>query len=135
MDGDQDVGGWPVEDIPNADTLFLRVHHANVRNGRPIPRAYNEHEGGMSTNWSRYADAELTRQQAALIVHAVTGRPKNPANYGVLHFGVGAVREIEDVEVIHTPRIENRAHTDVTGTNSPEARVKLGRIGDWAIPI
>ena len=89
----------------------------------------------MSTNWNRYADAELTRQQVALLFHPATGQPKDPANYGVVEFVVEEIREIEDVEVIHTPKQENRAHTDVTGTNSPETRVKLGRIGDWAIPI
>ncbi len=133
MDGVADLENWPVEEIPDADSLFLRVHHANVKDGRAIPRTYDEHDGGMSTNWSRYADAELTRQQAALVIHQKTGQPKDPANYGVLAFGVGDVREIEDVQVFHAPKRENRAHTDVTGTNSPEARVKLGRIGAWAI--
>ena len=135
MDGGDGLAGWPVEHIPDVDSLFLRVHRLNVKNGKPIPRAYDEHDGGMSTNWSRYADAELTRQQACLALHPLTGQPKNPVNYGVLEFNVGKVRAIESVEVTHTPRQDNRAHTDVTGTNSPETRVKLGRIGDWAIPI
>lgn len=135
MDGGQALTGWPVEFIPDGDSLFLRVHRSIVKNGTALARAYDEHDGGMSTNWNKYADAELTRQQAKLVLHPITGEPKDPANYGILEFNVGEIREIESLVVDHTPQENNRAHTDVTGTNSPEARVKLGRIANWAIPI
>ncbi len=135
VDGEE-VAPYPVEEIPDADSLFLRIHLVNVdKEGIPLPRAYAEHDGGMSTNWSRYADAEMTRQQAAQITHPKTGNPKNPDDFGVLQFEVRAVREIPSLLVEHKPLAANRAHTDVVGTTAPQARVKLGRIFTWAIEV
>ena len=100
-----------------------------------MPRAYDEHGGGMSTNWNKYATAEQTRQQVANVLHPKTGQPKNPADFAVLGFNAGRVREIPDVGVQHTPLPDNRAHTDVTGTSPAQARVKLGRIYSWEIKL
>jgi hypothetical protein len=132
----EEVKAYLAEPIPDADSLFLRIHRANIdADGLPLPRAYAEHEGGMSTNWSKYADAELTRRQAANIIHPKTLKPKNPDDFGVLAFVVRKVREIPKLTVQHTPLPTNRAHTDVIGTSTPQARLRLGRIYSWAIKV
>ena len=132
----EEVTSYPAEAIPDADSLFLRIHRANVdSDGFPLPRAYDEHGGGMSTNWSKYSDAELTRRQAADIIHPKTLKPKNPDHFGVLAFVVREVREIPKLTVKHTPLPTNRAHTDVIGTGTPQARVRLGRIYSWSIKV
>lgn len=131
-----EVKSYPAEPIPDADSLFLRIHRANIdSDGSPLPRTYDEHGGGMSTNWSKYADAELTRRQAADFIHPKTLKPKNPDDFGVLTFVVREVREIPKLVVTHTPLPINRAHTDVIGTGTPQARVRLGRIYSWAIKV
>jgi len=82
----------------------------------------------MSTNWSKYADANLTKEDAAL-----DGR--DPNNYGVVELSVGGVRDIPNQEVDHDPLPDRRAHTNVLGEKDPEARLKLLGLSNWAIPI
>lgn len=115
---------WPVEDIPNEDQLFLRVHMQNIdEDGDPRPRAFEDHEGGMSCDWSKYSTPEMTRGRK--------GELKAP-NYGVLGLNAGAVREIPQ-EVKHTPEIENQSHSEVFGEKTPEVIVKLLDISGWLI--
>jgi hypothetical protein len=136
MAGGPEVVPYPVEDIPDKDSLFLRVHRSIVKDGgSPMPVAYEEHDGGMSTNWSKYATAASTREQVAKMINRKTGLPRNPADYGILQFNVGQVRQIPKLAVLHAPQADNQAHTDVTGTNDAQARVKLGRIYAWAIQV
>jgi hypothetical protein len=41
---------WPIEEIPETDELFMRVHRTFVVNGALIPGAFRDHGGGMSTD-------------------------------------------------------------------------------------
>ena len=79
----------------------------------------------MSTDWDKYSSPEETLQRA-----------RNPADNGVIQMVVGDVRQVPGLRVEHTPDFpRNRAHTDVYGEKSTEARVKLLRICTWVIPI
>ena len=130
---------YEVETVPDPDLIFLRVHKSQIDpDGAVIPRAFEEHGGGMSTNWAKYATPESTRQQ-------VIKSQKEPKNYGVLSFVVGEVRQIEDTTVKHTPLPDNQSHTDVTGPGpkpqKPEklsvyqtmVRAKLAGICNWCL--
>ena len=119
---------WKSEEIPDPDLLYLRVHFQNIRGEDLIPAAFQPRDGGVSTNWSKYADPETTRQQIAL--HPINGKFRDPKNYAVAGFQSGSVRQVPSVEVKHTPRPENRAHTDITFdlASEEEFRVKLSRI-------
>ncbi len=131
-----------VEEIPDSDLIYLRVHKEQIDDdGAPIPRAFEEHGEGMSTNWARFATPESTRQE---VLKNPKGA-KDPNNYGVVSFVVGEVRQIEDTTVKHSPLEENQAHTDVTGPGPrpqrPEklsvyqtmVRAKLAAMCEWCL--
>lgn len=79
----------------------------------------------MSTDWNKYRTAVDTRSD---------GR-QPPLKYGVVSMMVSRVRQIQDQQVIHKPLIENRAHTDVEGEKTAEARVLLRRLSEWKINL
>lgn len=78
--------------------------------------AFQNRGGAMSTDWSKYATPEETRQ-----------RRRTPADNAVVSMNVGKVRAVPGQSVTHTPLPENRAHTDVLGEKDEEARVLLRR--------
>ena len=119
------TGRWPVEEIPDAGRLFMRVHHQWLDpEGLPAPGAFEDHEGSMSTDWEKYSTPQDTLQRALTL-----------ARRGVVLMTAGDVREIPNLRVTHTPAPQNQAHTDVLGEKSAEVRMKLSRICTWAIPI
>ena len=127
---DTDRLEWPAEEIPDPDKLYMRVHRNNVVNRELTPVALRDHappdggRAGMSTDWSRYSSPEETRLRT----------DRNPDNYGVVEMIVGVARSIPGVAVEHTPRPENRAHTDVFGDKKDqEIRVRLTRACEWVI--
>src|SRR5665213_551520 len=96
---------WQIEEIPDQNFLFLRVHKSFVKFGEGIPLgAFKDHGGGMSTDWDKYSTPEQTRNRAK----------RSPSeNNGVLRLNVGEVRAISGLSVAHEPLSENRAHTEV----------------------
>ncbi|HEX7478903.1 MAG TPA: hypothetical protein VF331_13945 [Polyangiales bacterium] len=117
-------GEWPPEEIPNAHTIFLRVHRSFIGpDGAPTPGAIKDHGGGMSTNWAKYCDAQAARQRA-----------KTPRDNGVLSFNVGTVRSSPQT-VEHTPTADDRSHTDVFGEKTAAIRLRLLESFNWAIQL
>ncbi len=85
----------------------------------------------MSTNWSRYATAIQTRDQAG-----------NPKENAVVELPVGKVRHTPLLDVHHAPLPENRAHTNVLGLEQAknrlernEIRTQLARLAKWVIHV
>jgi len=78
----------------------------------------------MSTDWERYSTPTETLQRAS-----------EPSKNGVIQLGAGSVRVIEGLTVEHTPILANRAHTDVFGEKTPEVRLRLMRVAQWAILV
>jgi hypothetical protein len=124
------VSDWPVEEIPNADPLYLRDHRTfRGRDGLPNPGAFkNRPDGapGMSVDWSRYASPAQTR----------AGGGKPATEYAVAAMLAGDVRDIPGQTVAHDPLPANRAHSQAYGDkNSSEIRVRFRRIAtlvvDW----
>lgn len=96
---------WHVEEIPDSDSLFYRVHETYLNGEKKIPpAAFRLRGGGMSTDWSRYSSAERQRLRATV-----------PEENGVVTLPAGEVREHPALVVVHTPRQDNRAHADVMG--------------------
>jgi hypothetical protein len=118
---------WEPESIPAEATLYLRVHKTLLDdNGLPKPVAFRNSptkQDRMSTDWEKYATPEETLQRA-----------RNPADNIVVLLPVGEVRQVPGQRVEHTPvqaaedSPGNRAHTDVFGEKTPEARVKFLQI-------
>src|SRR5690349_19892275 len=111
---------WPIEEIPDADQLFLRVHRKTwYREGQVDPGAFTNHGGAMSCDWEKYGTAAITR----------AGSPRNPPEaYVVVSLRAGPIRGIPNQTVVHSPSEHNRAHSDVAGEKDPETRVKLRRV-------
>lgn len=123
---------WPIDDIPDADLLFMRVHKNEIQGGKPIPGVFrNRREGdqeGMSTDWSQHSTAQQTKLRAM-----------NPAwRGGVIEMVAGHVRKIPRQTVVHAPLPDNRAHTNVKGSKSgsvegTQVRYLFMRVWRWAI--
>jgi hypothetical protein len=121
---------WPIEDIPDGDSLFMRAHRAHIRNGEVDAGVFRSHEGGMSANWNKYATAAETRQQAT----------RNPNDNAVIRLSVGGIRQVGDLKVEHTPQPSNRAHSEVFGipeerSKLTQTRVLLRRLIEIALPL
>jgi len=113
-----------IEPIPDEDLLYMRVHKSYYRNGELLPIAFRDHDGGMSTDWSKYARPEETRSRA-----------RDPSKNGVISMVVEQVRAIERLAVEHVLLPENRAHTNVIGEKTMEIRAQLFLISNMAIPL
>jgi len=117
---------WPVEYIPNEDSLYMRVHRTWFKpNGQISPGAFQNRGDGMSTDWSKYSTPEETRLRAR----------KAPGDNAVVAMVVKDVRAVPGQQVEHTPLPQNQAHTDVRGEKDEEARVLIGRIAAVTLPL
>ena len=122
---------WPVEEIPDNDILFYRVHRIYIRAEKLKPKVFQERgtgdEKGMSTNWNLYSTAQDVQDQA-----------KIPSDNGVIEFSVSALRNV-DLNVNHKPLDNNRSHTNVNGLpddlDDLEIRNDLLDMFIWSIKI
>jgi len=123
---------WDIEDIPDADALYMRIHNADIdADGEPMPRAFRLRkdkdgvpEAGMSTDWNKYSTAEQSRQRARV-----------PNDNAIISMNVGDVRSIPDQKVEHKPIPENRSHSEISGVKSTEARARYMTIYILVIPL
>jgi hypothetical protein len=118
------VAGWPKEEIPDHDRLFMRAHRVFVSQGKLAPGVFRDHGAGMSSDWERYSTAAETLKRAA-----------DPSKNGIIQLVAGSVRAIEGLTVEHTPILTNRAHSDVIGEKTTEVRLRLKRAAQWAILV
>lgn len=117
---------WPNEHIPDTDDLYLRVHRRWLdQEGRLDVGCFRNHpekSGGMSTDWSKYAEPDQTRRRALR---------SRPADNAIIGLNVGAVRAIPEQTVVHTPIQgdpdipDNRAHTEVFGPKNARTRARF----------
>ena len=123
---------WSIDDIPDEDLLFMRVHKNEIQGDKPVPGVFRNRgerdQEGMSTDWSHHSTAEQTKLRAT-----------NQAwKGGVIEMVVGDVRKIPRQTVVHAPLPDNRAHTNVKGPKSgsvegTQVRYLFMRIWQWAI--
>jgi hypothetical protein len=125
---------WPIEDVPDTDVVYRRVHTSRVIDGVARPSAFPLKDG-LSTDWQKYSTAEQARKRA----------PK-PSDNGIVSLQIGKVRAVP-LEVKHTPiqrssqqtsrggvHIEpNQAHVDVIGEDTLEMRIKLSELAKMEI--
>ena len=105
-----DVSVWIVEDIPDADRLFLRVNARQLTGGVLAPAIFREQNGSMSTDWEKYSTPQESQSRA-----------RRPDVTGIVALVAGGVRRIPELRVRHSPDVahRNRAHTDVFGIEQP----------------
>ena len=124
---------WDTEEIPDADSLYYRIHKSEIRDGEIIPGAFRERgegaERGMSTNWDKYSMPDMLKKLAAI-----------PDDNAVVQFKVEKVRKIGSLIVKHAPLKENRSHSHIIGIPKKgqlktKVRAKLQEIYEWNIPL
>lgn len=116
---------WSVEEVPNTDSLYKRVHRKLFKaDGTVMTGAFNHFE--MSVDWSKYATPLETRKRSG-----------NPLENAVARLSVAEVRKISGQVVKHSPDREqrNRAHSLVIGKKTEEARVKFRRVAELILPL
>lgn len=122
---------WPVEDIPDGDLLYRRVHvnllPANKTDGTIPPGAFLGIEG-ISVDWSKYSTASDS-----------LARSRQPAMTGIIQILAGDVRRFKELSVIHAPLDDNRAHSNINGFTKcdritrTDLRKMLSRNASWII--
>ena len=119
---------WPIENIPGADSVFMRAHESYFRDGDLQPGVFTSKEGpGMSVDWDKYSSKEQTRQRA-----------RKPEKNAVIRLSVDGIRKIDQLDVAHRPEPDNRAHSEVdlpTDESLTEIRFKLNRLAKTVIPL
>jgi len=127
---------WPVEEIPDADLLFYRIHRNQLIVGAVHRGCFRERGGAstpasLSTDWSRYSTPLESRPLARL-----------PADNLIVALQVGDARALDDVSVVHSPiqnhptQLDNRSHTDVFAINrDPETRDRLAELASVVLPL
>ena len=91
---------FPIEEIPNTDKVFLRIHKVNLNLDKeeekekikPYHSFEQKGEDGLSVDWSKYATAENTKLRA-----------KKPEDNGVVSFSVNQLRDVS-LTVVHKPQ-------------------------------
>ena len=124
---------WPVEEIPDGDMLYYRIHKRVLAEASSnysvsvtkdyLPPAVFIYQGGdLSVGWEKHTTANKLLKRA-----------RSPSETGVVEFAAGPVRE-DGHTVVHSPSQCNRAHSSIRG-NQPDVRVTLSRIARWKINI
>jgi len=119
---------WDIEEIPNENKLFYRIHKINFREGKLLPGAFREIRDGMSADWEKYSTPTDSVYRARI-----------PIDNGIVSLIVGNIRNI-NLEVTHKPSESNRSHTIVKGKEKtiqedPEVRLKLMNMSKWEIQV
>ncbi len=119
-----------IENIPDDDLLYYRVHKTFIVEGVLVPGAFKElGEGadrGMSTDWSKYSTPIESQNRA-----------RSPKDNGIISGNVGNIKSI-GLSVVHAPIELNIAHTNIKGidANTTEYRRKLLKVfSQWEIEI
>ena len=95
---------WPVEEIPGDDFVYMRAHGDHFRLRMLLPGVFRNQGSGMSVDRDKYSSPEESLQRA-----------RKPQNNAIIRLPVIEIRDIDGLTVQHTPKSENRAHTDVFG--------------------
>lgn len=129
---------FPIEQIPNEDKLYYRIHQVNIDTSETDdkkkikPGAFDPqpkpHGTEMSVDWSKYSTPNESRNRARI-----------PAKNGIVSFDVYKVRQSPvSLNVAHKPT-KNQAHSIIfhvlPKANNPEIRINLRRICEWEIEM
>jgi hypothetical protein len=125
--------GWPTEGLPPDAWFFRRAHSTFHTKGRPNRGAFKGPDSELTVYWAKYATAKETRH----------GDPQRAAEYAVLALRLSdlPLREL-GLTITHTPNGAgtgnvklDRAHCDIAGNLTPEARDRLLEKSHLIIPI
>ena len=112
---------YRIEEIPDSDRLFYRVHINDFKDGEVVPGAFRERGTGeqksMSTDWERYSNPQESLFRAA-----------KPERNAIVSFVSGNLRAI-GLQVYHSPiyapeakMIDNQSHADVKPLGESKAK-------------
>jgi hypothetical protein len=123
--------GWPVETIPDEDTVYRRVHKALLDLEDPDfipPAAFRVVADEISVEWEKYASADEALRRA-----------RDPLVNGLVELQASTIRETGSLDVKHTPLSDNRAHANIVGFHGlqksklTKLRLQLSMRARWTI--
>lgn len=119
---------WDVENLPDEDAVFYRVHKNYCMDGELNYSVFREIGDAMSVDWSKYSTP----------IDSVS-RANRPEHNGIISLIVMDLRLLK-LAVYHSPSDNNRSHSSVKGNDKPiqndtEVRFKLKKLAKWEIPI
>jgi len=124
VDAESIEAAWPIESVPDADTVFIRVHQNILdEGGGAISKgAFRYRDNGIggprriSCDWSKYSTQTECRFRATV-----------PAENGVVSLVVGQVRALK-TSLLHEPLPHNRSHAGIGPEEDPakETEIRLG---------
>lgn len=119
---------WPIEEIPDGDSLYMRAHKSYYKDGELQPGVFRERNGSISVDWNKYATPVQTQSRAQ----------NHPLRNSVIALMAGQVRLIERMSVVHDPINDPlvpgypwRAHSGLRGLPNDELRTEV-RVLLWA---
>jgi hypothetical protein len=117
---------WPIEEIPDEDSLYRRIHRVHLRHGDIDAAAFTNTKGDnrMSLDWAKYSTALQARDRA-----------RDPGANAIAVLEAGRVRGLPGQMVEHAPVEDNRAHSSITGEKTPRVRLELKRLCSLVIPM
>ncbi len=130
-DVDPSVGASSSPDrLPPDDWLYMRVHDNVIHKptGEPMSGAFDDHEGGMSTDWSARSTPQQTRVRKT--ADSVSEHPAS--EYAVVKMRVRDVEAL-GLSVNYTPTPDNPAHCDVVGRKTARIQKHLKKIAEYTI--
>jgi len=115
---------FEVEQIPDTDKLFYRVHRSYFVEGELVPGVFRQIGNGMSTDWSKYSTPQESLRRSRIL-----------KDNGIVSGNVGHVRIIP-LLLSHTPSHGNRAHSEIVGVTTVKVKLKLLTVfSTWEIPL
>lgn len=105
---------WPIEDIPDPDRLYYRVHRNSLGDdGELVPSVFRERGSSMSADWEKYTTPKESLDRAT----------SSAEDNGIIALVTGEIRNL-GLRVIHDPdqARNNRAHTAIFGLNADRVK-------------
>lgn len=137
------IENWQIENIPDSDSLYFRIHKQNVFDTKDLtnvirPRAFcntPSSGGNMSTDWSKYSTPQLTLDYVSKQYKTGKTEFKNKDDFSVVSFLVSTIKDIDsNHKIVHDPiqnipeivgNPNNRAHAIVDGKISGDKEDSL----------
>ena len=127
------MNNWPIEDIPDKDALYHRIHVNFIKQalqdqriipGEEIeicPNFFHLQGKDLSAHWSKYATPPKIKDRALV-----------PDKNGIVEFEAGKVRAFQGLVIVHSPSRKHRSHSSVCG-HKKQIQTALSRVAQWAI--
>ena len=102
-----------MEDIPDKDLLYYRVHKDFLKDGDILPGVFRDKKDSLSADWNKYSTPLISLLRSKVI-----------EDNAIISLKVDLLRNCSQ-KVLHNPIGCNYAHSDVIGKKDSETRIKI----------